>query len=241
MDEAYARSTGLLIDTRNQHRVRVKFANNSAAYTSGMAYGVEWRFGRDSESTLPDLLGFHIFHNTPANVILCDTFLYDSRAFSQYQHYLVDDDDGYQRIQTTAAAPSIADLRYFELVRQGEEEDRICNLLVGEQVAAWNEENQRRVQCEQKLKALQASQVQTLQPPPATVASQHHSVGSSESHATTSQNSSATISQGSSPGLSSQKRHRWRIKLKRGQSTSGTITTGASVYDRVGRAFRLPT
>jgi predicted aspartyl protease len=96
MDEAYARGTGVSIQTGHEHRTRLTFADNSAADTSGMAYGIEWRFGRDSEFTSPYQLNFHIPKNAPANVILCDTFLYDNGAFSQYHNYLVDSDDDYE-------------------------------------------------------------------------------------------------------------------------------------------------
>ena len=52
MDEAYARSIDILpIHIRREHRTMLKFADNSIAYTSGMAYNFEGRFGRDSEFT----------------------------------------------------------------------------------------------------------------------------------------------------------------------------------------------
>jgi gag-polyprotein putative aspartyl protease len=96
MDEAYARSTGVSIQTGHEHQTRLTYADNSTADTSGMAYGVEWRFGRDGEFTSPYQLNFHILKNAPANVILCDTFLYDNEAFSRYNYYLVDNDDDYE-------------------------------------------------------------------------------------------------------------------------------------------------
>jgi len=96
MDETYARSINVPIQNGHEHRTKLKFADNSTADTSGLAYNVEWRFGRDGEFTLPFQLNFHILKNAPANVILCDTFLYDNEAFSRYPHYLVDDDDDYE-------------------------------------------------------------------------------------------------------------------------------------------------
>ncbi|RYP82396.1 hypothetical protein DL770_005577 [Monosporascus sp. CRB-9-2] len=163
MDEAYARSIGALIHTGYNHRTRLKFADNSTATTSGMAYDVEWRFGRNGEFTSPYRLNFHILKNAPANVILCDTFLFDNEAFSRYHKYLVDHGDDYEeeddkshcfaidvdrkkkQMQTTAttAALSPAYRQYLELVRRGEEEDRISALLVDEQTAAQKIENQR--------------------------------------------------------------------------------------------------
>ena len=96
MDEAYARSIDVPIHNGHDHRTRLKFADNSTADTSGMAYNVEWRFGRDGEFTSPYRLDFHILENAPANIILCDTFLFDNEAFSRYHHYLIDNDDDYE-------------------------------------------------------------------------------------------------------------------------------------------------
>lgn len=94
MDEAYARSRGLSIDTRKEHRIRLRFADNSTTYTSGFVTGIEWRFGRDLDTTSPvHTLGFYILKNSPTDVILCDTFLFDTGAFSKYNDYLVDDED----------------------------------------------------------------------------------------------------------------------------------------------------
>jgi hypothetical protein len=58
-----------------------------------MAYNVKWRFGSDGEFSSPYFLNFHILKNAPANVILNDTFLFDTKAFSQYHQYLTDNDD----------------------------------------------------------------------------------------------------------------------------------------------------
>ncbi|RYP51148.1 hypothetical protein DL768_003495 [Monosporascus sp. mg162] len=183
MDEAYARSIGASIHTGANHRTSLKFADNSIANTSGMAYEVEWRFGRNGEFTSPYWLNFHILKNAPANVILCDTFLFDNEAFSRYRDYLVDNDDDHEdgddkshcfaididrkkkRVQKTATATtlSLAELEYLELVRRGEEEDRISALLVDEQTAAQNIENRRRAEWDRAFAVSQANS-QTASP-----------------------------------------------------------------------------
>lgn len=96
MDEAYARSIGVHIQTGHEHQTRLKFADNSVTDTAGMTYNVKWRFGRDDEFTSPYPLDFHILKNAPANIVLSDTFLFDTKAFSQYHQYLIDDDDDYE-------------------------------------------------------------------------------------------------------------------------------------------------
>ena len=213
MDEAYARSIDVPIHGGHEHRTRLKFADNSIADTSGMAYNVEWRFGRDSEFTSPYRLDFHILKNAPANIILCDTFLFDNEAFSRYHHYLIDNDDDYEdeddrfhcfaidldrrkkrmqskkltisllpqspdslpncRFPAAATACSLANLQHLELVRRGEEEDRISDLPADEQTAAQNIENQRCTEWDRTFSALQTnSQPQSLQLPSATSVSQ---------------------------------------------------------------------
>ncbi|KAJ5286834.1 hypothetical protein N7478_002520 [Penicillium angulare] len=93
MDEDYARSIGLKIHAGYQDRTILTFADNSVASTVGMAYNVEWRFGRDDILSPAHLLNFHILKNAPANVILNDTLLFDTQAFSRYQPFLIDNDD----------------------------------------------------------------------------------------------------------------------------------------------------
>jgi len=93
MDEDYAHSIGIPIQTGIEHETTLRFADKSTKKTSGMAYGVEWKFGRDGEFTAPYRLNFHVLKNAPAKVILCDTFLCDNEAFSRYGHYLVDSDE----------------------------------------------------------------------------------------------------------------------------------------------------
>ncbi|KAJ5396782.1 hypothetical protein N7509_004895 [Penicillium cosmopolitanum] len=95
MDEKYARSIGVEIHTAHRHCTRLKFADNSVAKTAGMAYDFEWCFGRDNEISPPRILNFHILENAPANVILNDALLFDTKAFSKYLDYLIDDDDDY--------------------------------------------------------------------------------------------------------------------------------------------------
>jgi hypothetical protein len=92
MDEDYARSIGLYINSGSEHRIKLRFADNSTAYTSGMTHDVEWEFGFGEHSD-PHLLDFYVLKNAPANVILSDMFLFGTKAFSQYDCYLVDDDD----------------------------------------------------------------------------------------------------------------------------------------------------
>jgi hypothetical protein len=92
MDEDYATSLGLEINRSRRHRTPLRFADNSTAHTSGMALGVQWQFGHGSEGPLY-LLDFHVLKNAPANVILSDEFLFGTDAFSQYECFLVDEDD----------------------------------------------------------------------------------------------------------------------------------------------------
>lgn len=99
MNERYARSIGLEIHRGHQHRTILTFADNSVATTVGMAYNVEWRFGRDDQLSSPHFLNFHILKNSPADVILNDSLLFETQAFSRYQSFLIDDDVDFEEYE----------------------------------------------------------------------------------------------------------------------------------------------
>ena len=93
------------------------------------------------------------------------------------------------------------DPRFLELVRRGEEEDRIANLPQTEQEVAWVIENERRAQWD--LQQQQSSQLSNV--PSAT--------SSTPSNGTSIPNQVQPLQQTSS--LTVPKRKRWRFKLKR--------------------------
>ncbi|CAI7587259.1 unnamed protein product [Penicillium manginii] len=200
MDEAYARSIGVHIQTGHEHQTRLRFADNTATDTVGMAYNVKWRFGSDGEFSSPYFLNFHILKNAPANVILNDTFLFDTKAFSQYHQYLTDNDDDCEdedmliyflaidvdrrkkRTQMNVTSFSLVDLRYLELVRRGEEADRISTLPGAKGIAARKIEDERCAEWDRAFTAVQAkSQPQSLQLLSAAAVSQVQSTSSSHS------------------------------------------------------------
>jgi hypothetical protein len=91
MDEAYAHSMGLPIVSGDQHRVKLIFADETTAMTSGMTFGVKWAFGTDGRAG-EHSLNFHILKNAPAPVILSDDFLFATNAYSEFDRYLIDED-----------------------------------------------------------------------------------------------------------------------------------------------------
>ncbi|PVH93842.1 hypothetical protein DM02DRAFT_484474, partial [Periconia macrospinosa] len=158
MDEAYALRIGLSIIDDEKHCTRLRFADNSAAYTSGMVYGVEWEFGPGGISEKYKL-DFHILKNAPADVILNDSFLFGANAFSKYDCYLTDENDEDEEAyffvisidmrhknEENLDMDSLENKAHCELIRRGEEEDRIENLPVEKRDAAWAAENERRAQ-----------------------------------------------------------------------------------------------
>lgn len=112
MDEDYALSMNLPISYGN--RTELVFADGSTGYTSGTVKNVEWEFGPGNlesgsianlrrwktESSKPSgirrdhYLDFHILKNAPANVILSDSFLFSTNAYSEFDCFLIDDDEG---------------------------------------------------------------------------------------------------------------------------------------------------
>ncbi|KAJ5905201.1 uncharacterized protein N7473_002117 [Penicillium subrubescens] len=154
MSETYARQIGVKIETGHRHRRRVIFADNSVAETVGMAYNVEWRFGYLGYPDPVHQLDFRILRDSPADVILSDAFLFDNEVFSKYQHLLIDDDEEFEdedtetyffaididkrqdQLQANQHSYALADLQHLELVRRGEEADRISTLSGNERIAA---------------------------------------------------------------------------------------------------------
>ncbi|KAJ6032480.1 hypothetical protein N7540_003212 [Penicillium herquei] len=161
MDEDYARSIRVPIQRGFQHEMTLKFADGSVIDTVGMAYNVNWRFGRNGELTSPYSLHFNIMKNAPANVILNGIFLWDTNAFFEYQNYLIENDDdfeydgiaihflviGIDRRKKLAEMDvnsfSLVDFRYLELVRRGEETDRIATLPAADKAAQQAMEDER--------------------------------------------------------------------------------------------------
>jgi hypothetical protein len=91
MDEEFARSRGLSIIDTEEYRIKLRFADGSTARTAGMTQGVVWKFGlADGGKSFP--LDFYILKDAPSDVILSENFLLrESRAFTEYSDYLLDD------------------------------------------------------------------------------------------------------------------------------------------------------
>lgn len=150
IDEEHAQKLNLKISRDDGDTHQLVFADGSTAHSSGMAYNVPWSFGPDGGQQ--HMLDFHVLPNAPAEVILSDTFLFDNEAFSRYECYLVDEEDddpdafffAIDIDQDYASAKSSVSAGFAELVRQGEEADRIDRLPQSEQAAAWVIENTKR-------------------------------------------------------------------------------------------------
>jgi hypothetical protein len=92
MDEDYAQALGLPIVSDDEHRVKLLFADNTTAMTTGMTFGVKWKFGTHG-SGQEHSLNFHVMKNAPASVLLSDEFLFATNAYSEFDAYLVDEED----------------------------------------------------------------------------------------------------------------------------------------------------
>lgn len=57
-----------------------------------MTLDVEWEFGNDGNSKKYKM-DFHILKNAPAAVILSDDFPFETKAYYEYDCFLVDEDD----------------------------------------------------------------------------------------------------------------------------------------------------
>jgi hypothetical protein len=95
MSEVFAWANGYPIIGDADSTMTVQYADGSTATTIGMAFGIEWEYGLGDDN-MKYVLDFHILEDAPADVILSDSFLYDTEAFAKYDCYLmeVDDEDG---------------------------------------------------------------------------------------------------------------------------------------------------
>lgn len=105
---------------------------------------------------------------------------------------------------------SLENKAHRELIRRGEEEDRIENLPVDKRDAAWAAENERRAQWDRDQTALQLNPERVSSSTPPSGASSPPYISTS---LTTS--SSDTITQQGTINSAPVKRFRWRFKLKR--------------------------
>jgi hypothetical protein len=80
------------VSTDNTYRTCLEFADGSLANTCGIAFGVEWRFGKEDSTSRP--CDFHIMDGLPYDVILSNDFLFESKAFSQFKDFLFEQRDG---------------------------------------------------------------------------------------------------------------------------------------------------
>jgi hypothetical protein len=232
MDEKYARSIGLEIKTGREERTKLIFADKSTAFTKGMAYGVEWKFRSPTdESSNLYRLNFHILENAPADVILCDSFLFETEAFSRYAYCLQESDDEEdgdweQHCFAISKAPrrkakqeadllSYIDLSHLEVIRRGKAEDQIAQLDLSEQSVAWEKEMRERAQWEQKMTAMQAGQTQSGGSPLSSTSSPYSSVSSTPQSAHSS--ASSTVDSGRNT-LGSALRSFWRRRSKSKQA-----------------------
>lgn len=238
MDERYARSIGLEIHRGHRHRTILTFADNSVATTVGMAYNVEWRFGRDDQLSSPHFLNFHILKNSPADVILNDSLLFETQAFSRYQSFLIDDDVDFEEYededvqvyvfaidkkkkQATVTTMSLADIEHLELVRRGEEADRISSLPEATRSAAQVIEQQRRTDWDHEFAIVQSRNYsQRIHPSSVVAVSQVQSTSSGSSSSGSTANVQQTSHSPRPPRKSFSKASSW---LRRRKSISNVI------------------
>jgi hypothetical protein len=87
------------VSTDNAYRTCLEFADGSLANTCGIAFGVEWRFGKEDSTSRP--CDFHIMDGLPYDVILSNDFLFESKAFSQFKDFFFEQRDGLDLSRTS--------------------------------------------------------------------------------------------------------------------------------------------
>ncbi|KAF2855313.1 hypothetical protein T440DRAFT_209393 [Plenodomus tracheiphilus IPT5] len=152
MDEACAHRNGIPVVRDEKYRRLISFADGTTKMTSGIAFGVSWGYGLGAVGK-KHLLDFHILENAPADVILSDDFLFNTKAFTEYNCYLVEDDDESDeaeayfhviRVDEGQAVQVSSSGRLCERNRRDREDSRIQNLPLLERPHARVNEDARR-------------------------------------------------------------------------------------------------
>jgi len=91
MSAAFARQHGFVVNTADEHRISLVFADGSTATTIGLVEDVEWNYESSRDSYR---LGVYVLEELQTDLILDYTFLFDTDAFVVYEDdFWVEDDD----------------------------------------------------------------------------------------------------------------------------------------------------
>jgi hypothetical protein len=93
MSSSFAEKHGFMIDTGQEHRVLLEFADGSTATSIGMV-DIEWKFG---SSEIPYHIDAYVLEELQTDFILDNTFLHGTDAFIAYEEdFWMDDSDSFE-------------------------------------------------------------------------------------------------------------------------------------------------
>ncbi|KAL1799629.1 hypothetical protein ACET3X_003666 [Alternaria dauci] len=149
MDEDFAHSRGFPIIDSEEHRIKLRFADGSTARTSGVTQGVTWQFGLANKGkSFP--LDFYILQDAPSDVILSENFLLrESRAFTEYSDYLLDDYEEEEEDEGEGYVFVIRKETSLQYKGQYNGADQLCNDI------AWDQEMDTRRNEDYRIRVIQ--------------------------------------------------------------------------------------
>jgi predicted aspartyl protease len=91
MSMPFAREKGFVVDTRPGNQIELEFADGSTTTSAGVVRDVEWMF---DGSEVPHLVDFYVLEELQTDLILDNTFLYNTNAFVAHEEdfWTLDDD-----------------------------------------------------------------------------------------------------------------------------------------------------
>ena len=88
MSLAFAEQHGFEVITNAEHRILLQFADGSTATTVGMVRDMNWSFG---SSEVQHHINVYVLEELQTDLILDNTFLYDTNAFVAHERDFLDD------------------------------------------------------------------------------------------------------------------------------------------------------
>jgi predicted aspartyl protease len=82
MSMPFAREKGFVVDTRPGNQIELEFADGSTTTSAGVVRDVEWMF---DGSEVPHLVDFYVLEELQTDLILDNTFLYNTNAFVAHE------------------------------------------------------------------------------------------------------------------------------------------------------------
>lgn len=161
----YVQRMDLHVDKEMDHQIELEFVDGSRSFTDGIVYDVEWEFGNSGTKFTTNLYVLRGLEDV--DIVLSNDFLDRCKAFTTYQPFFYNSDNdsglnihelGIVRLLSRKYVSSTEDLETEELRRRDENRELICKLPEDQRETAWEKEERRKAQEQQRINQIVAQQ-----------------------------------------------------------------------------------